>query len=417
MSTQEEAIKLIESGVNVFLSGPGGCGKSWVIKKVTNKGTLLTAPTGAASINIGGITTHKAFALPIGIPTTEDYLKIPSKVKKILSSKHLKRIVIDEISLTSAMTLDMINHRLQQARGNKLLFGGVQMLVVGDFHQISPVINYKDSQLYYKQYDSPFAFSAKCWDFKTVQLDKNYRQGNETHVRVLSSFRKKDKWTERAIEWLGETCEPYDENKDVLTLCVYKADAERINNIHYARLANKEKQYKGITNNKKWPCEIMVPEVVKLKEGAKVSIRANCPEGNYVNGSRGEVLRMLPKSVIVKLDNGEEVEVVNFTWESYKYDSTAKGLSKTVEFVYEQIPLQLGWACTVHSAQGLTLDQYAMDLGKGAFGPGITYVGLSRARDLSKISFATPITMRDIIVDERVLNFYNNSFDTHQPSV
>ena len=408
MASQQEAIDLIESGVNVFVSGPGGTGKSHIIRKVTCKRTLLAAPTGSSALNINGVTTHRLFNLPMGIPTLEDYRKISAKAKKILASKHLKRVVIDEISLTSAMTMDMINHRLQQSRGNKLPFGGVQMVVVGDFHQISPVITNRDAPAYYEKYSSPFAFAADSWNFTTVQLEKNYRQGNDTHVRVLNSFRKKDKWTARAIEWLGETCSPYDESKGVLTLCAYKADAERINNIHYLNVKGVEKKYKGETNNTKWGADIPVPEIVKLKVGVKVSIKANCPEGQYVNGSRGEVKELRGNSVIVTLDTGEDVEVVSFMWESHKYTSTAAGLTKSVEFIYEQIPVQLGYACTIHSSQGLTLGEYALDLGRAAFGAGLTYVGLSRAKDLSKVSFVRNINLNDVIVDNSVLEFYGS---------
>lgn len=407
MASQADAIELIRSGKNVFLSGPGGVGKSWVIRQVTEKGTLLAAPTGAAALNIGGVTCHRLFGLPFGIPTIEDYNKVSTKVKKLLGSKHLKRIIIDEISLTSAMTLDFINHRLQQCRGNKLEFGGVQLVVVGDMHQLPPVITQREAPLYFQQYESPFAFTADSWNFTTVELTKNYRQTDDTHVRVLHSFRKKDRWVQRAITWLEETCQPYCASKDVLTLCAYKADAERINRFKYSQLQGKEHTFKGITNNQKgWSKDIAVPEVVSLKVGTKVVCRANCPEGQYVNGSRGEVKSILPNSVIVTLDSGGDVEVVMFTWEQFTYSSTVKGLSKTVEFMYQQIPLQLGYASTIHSAQGLTLGEYALDLGRSAFSAGLCYVGLSRAKDLSQISFVRPITLSDVIVDQSVLDFY-----------
>lgn len=410
MSTQQEAIDLINTGANVFVTGGAGRGKSHVIRQVTDKNTILAAPTGIASLNIGGATCHRTFGLPIGLPTTSDYATISSKARKLLSNKNLKRIIIDEIGMVRADTLEIINHRLQQARGNSLPFGGVQMVVVGDFFQLSPIVSAREKQLFYKNYATSFAFGADAWNFVTVELEKAYRQDNDIHVKVLDSFRKKDKWSKRAFEWLEENTLPYSgAGEDMLHLCCFKDDAARINQIHYNRLTTKEHTFYGETNNSKWSNDVAVPEIVKLREGAHVIIRANDPDGAYTNGQRGIVKKLYASSVIVTIEtNGveEDVEVVPFTWETYAYNATAKGLTKEVEWMYSQIPLQLGWAITIHSAQGMTLDGVAVDVGRGCFAHGMLYVALSRAKDLTNMSIASPISMSDLIVDPEVKQFY-----------
>lgn len=410
MSTQQDAIDLINTGENVFVTGGAGRGKSHVIRQVTDRNTILAAPTGIAALNVSGMTCHRTFGLPVGLPTPNDYATISSKAKKLLSNKNLKRIIIDEIGMVRADTLDLINHRLQQARGNKLPFGGVQMVVVGDFFQLSPIVSAREKTLFYKNYATSFAFGSSAWDFTTVELEKAYRQDNDIHVKVLDSFRKKDKWAGRAFEWLGENTLPYDgAGEDLLHLCCYKEDAARINKIHYSRLTTEEHTFYGETNNSKWSNDVAVPEIVKLREGAHVIIRANDPEGAYTNGQRGIVKKLFANSVIVAIEhNGfeEEVEVTPFTWETYAYNATAKGLTKEVEWQYSQIPLQLGWAITIHSSQGMTLDGVAVDVGRGCFSHGQLYVALSRAKDLENMSIASPISMHDLIVDRDVKQFY-----------
>ena len=406
MATQQEAIDLIKSGKNVAILGPGGTGKSYLTRMITDKHTIVCSPTGVAAINAGGTTCHRAFALPIGIPTIEDYTKVSTKVRKLLGSKHLKRVVIDEIGMLRGDYLDLINHRLQQCRNNKLAWGGIQMIVVGDFAQLAPIVNQRESQLFYKEYSTAYAFGSKSWNFEVCLLEKSYRQENEIHVRVLNSFRKKDKWCGRAIDWLGEQCIPFDPKEDILSLCAYKVDAERINNVHYSKLKEVEKVYRGITNNTRWPADLAVPQEVRLKVGAKVLIKANDVEGQYVNGNRGTVAALHPTHVTVTLDSGENVDVEMFTWEALKYESTVKGLTKSVEWMYQQIPLALGWSVTIHAAQGLTLDRYAIETGRGCFAAGQFYVAISRARDLSKVSLASVVGLGDVIADTDVLEFY-----------
>lgn len=410
MSTQEEAIALVKSGKNCYIGGGAGRGKSWVIRQITDKNTILCGPTGISALNIGGTTCHRAFGLPLGLPTPEDHLKISAKVKKLLGSKKLKRIIIDEIGMVRADMLDLMDSRLKLARGNNLPFGGVQIVVVGDFYQLAPIVSQRERQLFYINYNTPFAFGAHCWDFEHVELEHAYRQANDTHVKVLDTLRKGGRWSWRAFEWLEENSLPYDEvGIDMLHLCCYKDDAASINAQHYAALETTERTYKGSTNATKWSNDIAVPQLIKLKVGAKVIIRANDVDGEYTNGMRGVIKELYATTAIVTLDDdGTDVIVQEFTWETYSYKSSVKGIEKVVEFVYSQIPLQLGWAITIHSCQGMTLDDVALDVGRGCFSHGQFYVGVSRVRNLERLSIVSPIGLRDLIVDPDVKAFYGD---------
>lgn len=318
--------------------------------------------------------------------------------------------VVGNCGMVRADMLDLIDSRLKLARGNNLPFGGVQVVVVGDFYQLAPIVTSRERSMFYENYDTAFAFGAGCWEFEHIELEHAYRQSNKTHVKVLDTLRKGGKWSWRAFEWLEENTLPYDEaGENMLHLCCYKEDAARINAQHYAAIEAPERTYKGSTNATKWSNDLTVPQLIKLKVGAKVIIRANDPEGDYTNGMRGVVKALYATTAVVTLDDsGEDVTVQEFTWETYAYKPTAKGIEKIVEFVYSQIPLQLGWAVTIHSSQGMTLDEYALDVGRGCFTVGQFYVAISRARDLSKICLASPIGLRDLQVSEEVRAFYGD---------
>ena len=407
--SQELAIKLANQGKNLVVSGPGGVGKSWVIRKLTegdNK-ALVVAPTGIAALNIGGITAHSAFGLCIGYPTAKDWSSVGKKAKQYIIG--CSKIIIDEIGMVSASTMDLINKKCQLAMGNKKPFGGKQVIGFGDFHQLEPIVPSREAKFFFQNYDTAFAFGAKCWDFEVVQLTVNRRNENPMQVNMLNSIRTGDKNAATALRVIHDQAQPYAHSEDTLHLCCYKDDASIINNGWYNKLDSQERMYFGIADGNpriKWEKEAPVAVDLSLKIGCKVVIAANDVDGEYVNGNHGTVMAFGENYVTVRLDNQSVVIVKDALWEKYRYDSGVGGLNKTVDGTFRQIPLKLGYAVTAHSAQGMTLDKIAIHVGRGTFAAGQFYMMISRIRDMRNMSFVTPVGINNVIVSQDAKDFY-----------
>lgn len=408
---QQQAISLIESGANVFMTGGGGVGKSWVIEQINNDRTVLVAPTGVSALNIGGETCHSIFNLPFGLVTDEDRNKNPKKCAELFAGDYINRLIIDEISMVRADYLDLISHRLQRVKLNNKPFGGLQVVVVGDFYQLPPIVGRREARHFKKLYESAYAFDSHVWEdaqFQPAMLEKVYRQSDEKQIALLNAIRKKTKHWKAAVQRLNEWC-PEQEIDGELVLCNYKDDADFINRIFYDKIDSEEKTYTAeITGNFK-ENDCIVDTKIKLKEGAKVVLCANDEKKTYRNGQRGVITRLHDEYITVVLDEGEdEVNVLPHKWERIRYSKLMGSLTKVVDGTFKQLPVRLGYGITVHKCQGMTLDKCSYNLGAKSFAPHQTYVGLSRIRDLKQIGLTRRIEEDDIIVDKRVATFYKS---------
>lgn len=409
MATQEDVLNYILSGKQdspVLITAGAGRGKSYLLRQITEaigSSLVVAAPTGIAALNVGGETMHSLFGLPTSLVTREDKEKISRKTRDIL--KRADVLAVDEVAMCRADYLDLIDYKLKNIRKSKLPFGGIKFIGIGDFFQLSPVITNNEQKHFI--YDSPFCFDSDVWkesNFKVFELTKCYRQEDPRQVKILDSIRQKDQHYKRAIEEINKMAKPGGD-EDSITLVCYKRDADMINSYRYSQMSGEEYVYHAKTKGRLY--ERPVEDVLRLKVGVRVIIRANDQvNGFYKNGEQGVVQSCNADYVVVEKDNGETVAVTHFTWEKYSYASTSEGLTKKVAATYTQLPLRLGYAITIHSCQGMTLDEVHLDLGIGTFSDGQLYTGLSRIRDLRDMSLARPLIASDLKVNQRVIDFY-----------
>ncbi|WP_409432264.1 ATP-dependent RecD-like DNA helicase [Litorimonas sp. RW-G-Af-16] len=387
----------------ILVTGEAGTGKSTLVNFIKNEcqipNTVVLAPTGVAALNVGGQTIHSFFRFPFQI--IDENALADQRPNSLW--KKVELIVIDEVSMVRADLLDGIDIILRKAQNPKLPFGGCRIVLVGDFFQLPPVIPAHEHRILAQMgYAGPFVYNANVLEnYPPVhfELSQVYRQRDADFVKILSDMRVARN-VDAAVSAMNEICvRPHREGRTPVLLTSTNAIAERYNQKGLQDLSSAALQYDSVTKGRFASSRVPVPEKLTLKKGARVMAVRNDPLKRWVNGSLGTVTDLTPEDVFVRFDSGGSVRKIEpVKWEAinYKWNEIDQKMEEATSATFQQIPLILAWAVTIHKAQGLTLEDVRIDLGRGAFAAGQTYVALSRARTLAGLSLTAPLRPQDV---------------------
>ncbi len=424
---------------HVFLTGRAGTGKTTFLRHLqhtTPKKNVVIAPTGVAAVNAGGVTMHSFFNLPFGMfipdmPTQE----LPGFGERAVTNKQtlfsnlryqeakrtlleeLELLIIDEVSMLRADSLDAIDTILRSFRRNRAPFGGVQVLYIGDLFQLPPVVTRDEERLFFNHYRSPFFFDAKALQEAppmVVELDVIHRQTDKTFISLLNAIRNNSA-SHDDLEVLHRHYNPDAQAPDgVITLTTHNRLADDINKAKLSALTGPlhsfEGELKGSFNESAIPGE----RTLQLKVGAQVMFTKNDTGENrrWFNGRIGRVERITSDDkLFVRFPDGTEVEVEKHVWTAirYKFNEAKDSIDEEELGSWKQYPLRLAWAVTIHKSQGLTFEKAVIDAG-AAFAPGQVYVALSRLTSMDGLMLKSRIPAGGIAMPEAVCNFC-----AHQP--
>ncbi len=410
---------LEHSGKNIFISGRAGTGKSTLLnlfRSTSRKRIAVVAPTGVAALNVSGQTIHSFFRFAPRLLTPQDIK--PVKNKSLY--KNLEVLIVDEISMVRADMFENMDLFLRLNRGTNAPFGGVRIIVFGDLFQLPPVVASDFERKYLaERYKTPYFFSSRAYksvmyDMETIELNTVYRQSERHFINILDQIRSK------AIDWddledLNHRVVGVDDEiqHGAITLTTRNDTANTINKERLAELEEEPIAFyakvSGMFDQKVYP----TASTLLLKKGSQVMTLKNDPQRRYVNGTIGHIVDIGIDHLILEIVDEKEdihrVELEKSTWEmiKYKWDDAKKSVEADVIGSFEQYPLKLAWAMTIHKSQGKTFDRVYIDMTGGAFEFGQTYVALSRCKTLGGVQLKQPLTPNDIRVDERIIDFYN----------
>lgn len=417
---------------SVFLTGKAGTGKSTFLRYIVEnirKKTVVLAPTGIAAVNVSGQTLHSFFKIPLKpiLPTDPDFAIRTLRKRMKYSSSHVKLlrqldlIIIDEISMVRADIIDFIDKILRVYCHNmREPFGGKQLLLVGDIFQLEPVVTGDARDVLAHYYNAPYFFNALAFNelaIVPIELRKVYRQDDADFISLLDRVRAGQP-AEADIRRLNAKLIPSEQvdrlSADMtMTIASRRDMVDHINERHLNELKTPEIVYKGIIKGD-FPMNALPTDLeLSLKVGAQIVFIKNSPDRRWVNGTLGIIDSLSDEKICVRLEQGNVVEVEQEVWGNIKYQyNEEKGTVDEIELgSYMQFPVKLAWALTIHKSQGLTFNKVIIDIGRGAFTGGQTYVALSRCRSFDGISLCSTLNMRDIFVNRHIIDFasrFNN---------
>ncbi len=412
---QQQAFDNIIKGANMFISGSGGVGKSYLIRHIVEyfgDSTVLLAPTGIAALNIGGATIHSAFKFPFEYIQAHKRKNYHPKTEELFAKDSpVKRIIIDEISMVRIDTIQTMDMNLRKIRRINKPFGGLQVIVVGDFYQLCPVVVNKDKPFLYEEFNTPFAFGGDTWsgsNFIYTELTEPMRHSDAELITNLLNIRERNTNFQESVKWfnkIGTTDLERILDTDPTFLMATNKAADTINQSNYDDIDEPEDDYPAIkTGDFK---ERPAPYDLKMKYGTRIIIVANTEQ--TCNGDTGYYLGKVGDKIQVLLERTEQPILLEpFRWENSEYTVSGGKLDSKVVGTYTQFPIRMGWAVTIHKCQGLTLPSGVIDFGRGCFASGQAYVALSRIKTPENLGLLTEIRDSDIIRDAAVVEFYEN---------
>ena len=410
------------TGRSIFLTGKAGTGKTTFLKTVverSSKRSIVVAPTGVAAINAGGMTIHSFFQLPFSpfVPGAkiESRFDFGKEKRKIISSLDL--LIIDEISMVRSDLLDAIDSVLRRFRNRYKPFGGVQLLMIGDLQQLTPVVTPEDERMLKPYYDTPYFFGSKALaqiDYVTIQLEKVYRQQDDIFLNLLNHIREGQTSTED-LTLLNSRFKPVflpKPEEGYIRLTTHNQLANNYNESELQKLPGRSYTYRAKIDGTFPEYSYPTAETLTLKVGAQVMFVKNDPSGQhrYYNGRIGHVTLAEDNRLEVYCPgDANAIEVEPLEWENARYtlNDETREIETEVLGKFSQLPLRLAWAITIHKSQGLTFERAIIDASL-SFAPGQVYVALSRCKTLEGMVLASKIPPQAIINDERVDDYISH---------
>lgn len=425
------AWQLVENtGVNVFLTGKAGTGKTTFLRQLTTrlpKRMIVLAPTGVAAINAGGMTIHSFFQLPLSpfVPDGSFQGATQSKYQFGKQKKNLIRtldlLVIDEISMVRSDLLDAVDDVLRRLRNSSQPFGGVQLLMIGDLQQLAPVVKDDEWQMLREFYDTPYFFGSRALQktrHVTIELQKVYRQTDQTFVELLNRVRTNN-LTQADVSLLNTRVGQESHlGEGTIRLTTHNRTADAYNEGRLAHLNTPLYTFKAEVTGTFPETSYPADALLTLKNGAQVMFlkNDNSPAHSFYNGLIGQVIDIDDRHIVVRShDDNRVIEVTPMEWTNSKYtiDKTTREIKEEVEGTFSQYPLRLAWAITIHKSQGLTFERAILDV-KAAFAAGQTYVALSRCRSMQGLALTEPLSPSSVITDQMVCRYIDAELEEAQ---